>query len=299
MKKLFSERELQVQSFAGEDQIAKARTHRAVNNKLNNFFARFLENQLFFTITTIDENTNVWVSMVSGTPNFIKVINPSTITIDKTRIISPLEDLLFKNIKHQNTVSLLFIDRETSRRYRLNGKIKQEGTDLVVTIEETYGICPKHIQQRSFEYTSMSTVPIQVTKGSEILQAHKSLIENTNTFFLGTQAYNKKANASHKGGEQGFVQFIKNNTLRIPDYPGNNMFNSLGNLQENQKSGLLFMDYKTNSMLQLTGHGEIQFDQKSELDLIQSGNTGRFWLFKINSWIVTENFNQINWKYLN
>ena len=122
MKQVFSRDELYVQELANDDQIAKRRTHLAINSHLNSFFARFLENQLSFTITSIDENTNTWVSIISGTPNLIKVIDFSTIKIDKTLIVSPSEDIFFKNIQYQNNVGLLFIDWDTSRRYRLNGK---------------------------------------------------------------------------------------------------------------------------------------------------------------------------------
>jgi len=299
MKEVFSKGELYVQKLAGEDQVAKTRTPMAMNSQLSNFFASFIENQLLFTITSIDENANVWVSMISGTPNFIKVIDSSKIRIDKTCIVSPLEDIFYNNIKHKKNVGLLFIDWETSRRYRLNGVIKQEGSDLVINIEETYGICPKYIQKRSFEYTNISTIPILVTKGNTLKENHKLLIENTNTFFLGTQGINNTVDASHKGGKLGFLKFINNDTIRIPDYPGNSMFNSLGNLYENPNSGLLFIDYKTNTMLQLSGKGEIQFNQTNEHDLTQSGNTGRFWLFKPELWILTENFNQINWSFIN
>lgn len=299
MKEVFSKGELHVQKLAGEDHIATSRTSMATNQLLTNFSANFIESQLLFNITSIDQNNNVWVSMLSGTPNFLKVIDASTLKIDKTLIISPSEDIFYKNIKHKENIGLLFIDWETSRRYRLNGTIKQEGSDLVINIEETYGICPKYIQKRSFEYTNMSTAPIQLTSGTTIIEDHKQLIETANTFFLGTQGANNKVDASHKGGKSGFVKFINNNTLRIPDYPGNSMFNSLGNLYENPKSGLVFIDYTTNTMLQVTGKGEIQFNQNNNNDLKQSANTGRFWLFKIESWILTENFNQINWKFIN
>ena len=298
MKPIFSEGELYVQKLAGEDAIAQTRTPMALSSQLHSFSANFIKNQLLFNVTSTDANNNVWISMLSGTPNFITVLDYKTIKIDKTLIVSPTEDIFFTNIQSNKQVGLLFIDWETSRRYRLNGSIKEEGTDLVITIQETYGICPKYIQKRSFEYTNLSTIPTLISKGNLLNDKHKKLINHANTFFLGTSGASKKVDASHKGGKPGFVSFINNDTIRIPDYPGNSMFNSLGNLYENPNAGLIFMDYNTNMMLQLTGKGQIQFNQTTTNDLTKSGNTGRFWLFTIDSWILTENFNQINWNFI-
>lgn len=298
MEEVFSKGELHVQKLAGEDEIAQTRTSMAQNNQLNNFSAGFIFNQLLFNITSIDEENRVWISTLTGKPNLIEIIDSVTIRINKALIITPLEDVLFSNIKFNKEVGLLFIDWETSRRFRLNGKIEEDNNYLVINIQEIYGICPKYIQKRSFEYTTKEVKDIRLTKGTEITGTHKLLIENASTFFLGTRGASKKADASHKGGKPGFVKFISSDTIRVPDYSGNSMFNSLGNIYENPNSGLVFIDYKSNKMLQLTGKGEIQFHQENESDLKESGDTGRFWLFKIEHWILTENFNQINWDFI-
>lgn len=299
MEEVFSQGELYVQQLAGEDKIAQKRIPMAINNQLNDFSAEYLEYQLLFNITSIDQDNRVWISMLSGKPNLIKVIDFSTISIDKTLITSPSDDVFYKNIRHNKNVGLLFLDWETRKRYRLNGRIKEEKDNLIINIQETYGICHKYIQRRSFKYTNPNTPSIPSSlKGIEIMDIHKLLIENANTFFLGTCGLNKKVDASHKGGKPGFVKFINNNTIKIPDYSGNSMFNSLGNIHENPSSGLIFIDYKENKILQLTGRGEIKFNQTNKEDLVHSGNTGRFWLFKIDDWIWTENFNQINWDFI-
>ncbi len=299
MEEIFSKGELYVQELAGEAEIAQTRTHMAQNNRLDNFSARFIQSQLLFNITSINENDQVWISFLIGKPNLIEIIDAFTIRINKTLIISPLEDVFFENIKVNKQVGLLFIDWETSRRFRLNGKIVEDENYLTINIQEIYGICPKYIQKRSFQYTNKIVKVFNLKKGTEITNNQKLLIEKANTFFLGTRGLSNKADASHKGGKAGFVKFINNNTLKIPDYSGNSMFNSLGNIYENPNSGLVFFDYESNKMLQLTGKGEIMFHQKNKLDLKESGNTGRFWLFKIEHWILTENPNQVHWSFIN
>jgi hypothetical protein len=50
-------------------------------------------------------------------------------------------------------------------------------------------------------------------------------------------------------------------TLRFPDYPGNRMFQTLGNITIDPRAGLLFADWQTGSALQLTGRARIVWDQ--------------------------------------
>ena len=81
MGEVFSKGELHVQKLAGEDEVAKTRTPMATNSQLNDFFAGFLENQILFNITSVDEHDRVWISMLNGKPNLIKVIDSIKIRI--------------------------------------------------------------------------------------------------------------------------------------------------------------------------------------------------------------------------
>ena len=68
------------------------------------------------------------------------------------------------------------------------------------------------------------------------------------------------ADASHRGGNPGFVRIVDAHTLLIPDYAGNTMFLTLGNIQANPRAGLLFVDFASGSLLQLSGTAEIGWD---------------------------------------
>ena len=115
----------------------------------------------------------------------------------------------------------------------------------------------------------------------------KAWIQSTDTVFIGSQGTDRKMDASHRGGNPGFVEALDNHTLRIPDYQGNSMYNTLGNFVQNPHAGLLIIDFDNGKTLQLTGKAEIIFDQSGEMDLIKTGGTGRFWLFKVSEWVVT------------
>jgi ferredoxin-NADP reductase len=66
--------------------------------------------------------------------------------------------------------------------------------------------------------------------------------------------------ASHRGGDRGFVQVINDRRIRFPDYAGNNHFNTIGNLVVDPRAGYLFVDFESGSLLQLTGTASIDWD---------------------------------------
>jgi len=68
------------------------------------------------------------------------------------------------------------------------------------------------------------------------------------------------ADASHRGGLPGFVRVESVNRLVFPDYRGNRMFNTLGNLELSPRAGLLFPDFTTGDALQLSGRAAVLWD---------------------------------------
>jgi predicted pyridoxine 5'-phosphate oxidase superfamily flavin-nucleotide-binding protein len=71
---------------------------------------------------------------------------------------------------------------------------------------------------------------------------HKAQIESALYFFLATADAEGRPDCSFKGGTPGFVRVIGPNELIFPDYDGNGMFKSLGNLLINPNVGMLFID---------------------------------------------------------
>jgi uncharacterized protein len=69
----------------------------------------------------------------------------------------------------------------------------------------------------------------------------KAFIESAIYFFIATADAEGRPDCSFKGGTTGFVRVIADNELAFPDYDGNGMFKSLGNLLVNPNVGLLFI----------------------------------------------------------
>src|SRR5262249_38316472 len=84
-----------------------------------------------------------------------------------------------------------------------------------------------------------------------------AVVAGADTFFIASWHPRGGADASHRGGRSGFVRIRDERTLELPDYPGNNMFTTLGNLVEHPRAGLLFIDFACGDLLQLTARAEV------------------------------------------
>ena len=77
-------------------------------------------------------------------------------------------------------------------------------------------------------------------------------------FFLATADRDGWPDCSYKGGQPGFARVIDERTLAFPNYDGNGMFRSLGNILVNPKVGLLFVDFERPNRMRITGRAELQ-----------------------------------------
>ena len=157
---------------------------------------------------------------------------------------------------------MLGIELHTRRRNRVNGIITKIDSDrFEIEVQQTFGNCRQYIQARTFAPNKLSNLP-QIEEIASLEMWDNDLIANADTFFIAT-AYqdraagiNKGVDVSHRGGKQGFVRIENHQTLTIPDFSGNNHFNTIGNLELNPRAGLLFVDFADQHLLYLTGTTE-------------------------------------------
>jgi hypothetical protein len=124
-----------------------------------------------------------------------------------------------------------------------------------VDAEQIYANCPKYIAPR--EVISRLPVPTRPeSRGQSLEWGHRGWIENADTFFIATSHPDAGADCSHRGGPPGFVR-VEDGELQWDDFPGNAMFNTLGNLNVNPACGLVFVDWKQARLLQLSGNARL------------------------------------------
>lgn len=87
-----------------------------------------------------------------------------------------------------------------------------------------------------------------------------ALITETPFFFIAT-GHAQAMDCSYRGGAPGFVQVTGAHTLEWPEYDGNSMYRTLGNLTQNPRVGLLFMRFDGVSLrIRMTGNAQLLRD---------------------------------------
>lgn len=97
----------------------------------------------------------------------------------------------------------------------------------------------------------------QVTVRVAFTDEDRAFIQRAPMFFLATADAEGRPECSYKGGLPGFVRVVDERTLAIPDYDGNGMYRSWGNVLVNPHVGLLFLDFETPRRLRIAGTANI------------------------------------------
>lgn len=91
----------------------------------------------------------------------------------------------------------------------------------------------------------------------ELDDSDRAFIERQFMFFLATVDESGYPNCSFKGGSPGFVRVLDSKTLAFPDYDGNGMFLSLGNVRSTRQVGMLFIDFQKPNRMRVNGEATI------------------------------------------
>ena len=94
----------------------------------------------------------------------------------------------------------------------------------------------------------------------EILPSDKDFIERLDMFFAATVDGHGHVNCSYKAGAPGFVRVVDAHTLAFPNYDGNGMYLTMGNILETRQVGLLFIDFENQKRMRLNGEASIERD---------------------------------------
>ncbi|WP_020659777.1 pyridoxamine 5'-phosphate oxidase family protein [Amycolatopsis benzoatilytica] len=264
--------ELAVQRAAGVEKQAARLSKMAEPAGLSPGMAGFLLERTFLAVTGRAVDGRLWTSPLAGPPGFLEPRSATTLSV---RAGLPAGDPLHGLAAGQK-LGLISVEFATRRRVRINGELR-EATDeqLLVEVEQAYGNCPQYIQQRTL---SFEAEPAATRRDTALSAADRERIRAADTFFLGTINPGYGADASHRGGAPGFVR-VDGDSVWWPDYPGNNLFNSLGNIAANPEAALFFPDFETGRIVQLSGTAAIEWGEPGRPG--DDGSTGRIVRFAV------------------
>ncbi|MFD3932242.1 pyridoxamine 5'-phosphate oxidase family protein [Streptomyces sp. NPDC058614] len=229
---------------------------QAVGQGIRPVAAAFLEQQPTLVLGAADPASGaVWASLLTGEPGFLRATGPRQISVvGGVRAGDPLAGALSGQDTPVGTIAL---DPRTRRRMRLNGRARPTPRGLAIEADQIFSNCPKYLQRRE-SYETADRPSTTARRGSELTTEQREFIGSADTFFLAT-VHEHGADASHRGGNPGFVRADSPYELSWLDYPGNSMFLTLGNLEVDPRAGLLFLDWVSGAVLQLTGTARTEF----------------------------------------
>lgn len=245
--------ELAVQQRLGQSVIAH-RVGRMIRSDTPDAAAAFLAEQPMVVLAAADHRQQIWASLLTGPTGFVHADN-TTIAIDaRPAPGDPLREVLRQPHRH---IGMIAVEPQTRRRMRVNGTAEPTARGLLITPDQVYSNCPKYIARR--EITHRAEVPEHpACRYADRLDIRTmEVIERADTFFIGSADSEGNSDASHRGGNPGFLQVLSPTQLRWPDYRGNSMFMTLGNISVKPACGLLIPDWQTGSTIQLSGTAEI------------------------------------------
>ncbi|MEV5975579.1 pyridoxamine 5'-phosphate oxidase family protein [Streptomyces sp. NPDC052114] len=238
-----------VQDKAGVRDLAD-HVGRSIGQGIRPVAAAFLELQPLLVIGGADGTGAVHASPLTGDPGFVRATGPRQISVaGAPRPGDPLAAALAREGTPVGTIAL---DPRTRRRMRLNGRARPTSRGLAIAADQVFSNCPKYLQKRELYEGRRPEGPGEPVRGTRLTDGQRAFVAAADTFFLAT-VHARGADASHRGGNPGFVRVTSPYTLEWDDFPGNAMFLSLGNLVEDPRAGLLFLDWTTGTSLQLTG----------------------------------------------
>ncbi len=277
----FHEGEVALQRSVGVAERLEQFGRRVIRDHMPEQHRQFYGQLPFVVVGTVDPAGEAWATLLAGRPGFVTSPDPRRLTFS---MAADPADPAASGLGEGDAVGLLGIELHTRRRNRMNGRVRRdaEGT-FSVEVEHAFGNCPQYIQLRDFTFVrepdehDLASEPQIVTMSDPRV---RELIGEADTFFVASyveDADGRHVDASHRGGKPGFVRINDDGSLTIPDFAGNLHFNTLGNFLLNPRAGLVFPDFETGNLLQLTGDAEVILES-AEIDAFQGAE--RLWIFR-------------------
>lgn len=254
--------ELAIHARMGTQERMEQQGRRVIRAFLPEQHRQFFAQLPYVMVGTVDESGSPWASILVGEPGFLSSPDNRTLRVATQPLFGdPLAATLTDGID----IGLLGIELHTRRRNRLNGVVTTiDVNGFEVQVGQSFGNCPQYIQARMYELGEMDlTTPKPTHPLTALSVPERAMITAADTCFIATAYQAESAggasgiDVSHRGGKPGFVRIEDDRTLTIPDFSGNNQFNTFGNLELNPRAGLLFVDFEQGDLLYLTGTAKV------------------------------------------
>jgi uncharacterized protein len=261
--------ECAVQERAGAEALAARIGRNMVRDFMPDQHRAFFGALPYLMVASLDAEGLPWPSVLAGPPGFATSPDPHHLEIAARPAAG---DRLRDNLRLGAPIGLLGIELHTRRRNRMNGTVvAMNDSRFVVRVRQSFGNCPQYIQARApapAERRQASSKPER--EGALLSERAAELVTRADTCFIASASSAPSGDGraegvdiSHRGGKPGFVRVALGDgatVLTLPDFRGNFLFNTLGNIVANPRAGLMVIDFASGDVVSLTGRGEVVFD---------------------------------------
>ncbi|KAJ1568304.1 hypothetical protein HK405_002969 [Cladochytrium tenue] len=237
----------------------------------------------------VDSNGHPWATVWAhgGGGGFVRLVAPNVLDLhfeDVDRAADPVVQMLTQTAgSGPFLLAGLAIDLQSLDRVKIAGRLlaatlpgaievpMDESGDSVVprtdvgevrmamAVLESLGNCPKYVNKKLIR--SHRPTPTVISSSLPLRPEAVQLIGRADAFFM-SSTNNRSMDTNHRGGPPGFMRVVSNNeqkgvVLVYPEYSGNRLYQSLGNLSVNPRVGIVIPDFKTSAVLYLTGEAEL------------------------------------------
>jgi uncharacterized protein len=291
--------EQEVQRRVGVREPVERAGRNVIRDQMPDQHRELFEALPLLVVGSMDAEGRLWASLLSGKPGFVR--SPSA-KILQIKAQPALGDPIRDQLQIGSRLGVLGIQLETRRRNRANGRIIARDADsFSVEVAQSFGNCKQYIQAREpiFDASLLGAAGPVSSEGARLSERASELLTNADTFFIATASARAESGASdghdgegvdvsHRGGRPGFVRVTpgaRATELTIPDFRGNFMFNTFGNLEVNPHAGIVCPDFRTGDVLSLTGTAHVIWEG-AELDSFEGAD--RLLSFRVEAGVLLE-----------
>jgi ferredoxin-NADP reductase len=251
-------------------------------------YARWMSQSPLVALGTEDDEHRIWTTVLGGSAGAISPLGAGVLAVSSRARLSPTSDgsgvwtgsdpvieALFSSggrDDRERLVAGLAIDLEEQTRVKLAGRMvkgvvvpgetERSSVDVhvAVAIDETLGNCPKYLNRKAV--WPHEAHPTLVSDSLPLTPEAVDLIARADIFFLSSRHGDESMDTNNRGGAPGFVRILGNSidegvALVYPEYSGNRLLQTLGNLRSDPAIGITFPDFETGDVLYLTGRAVI------------------------------------------
>ncbi|MBM7060936.1 pyridoxamine 5'-phosphate oxidase family protein [Pseudomonas sp. UL073] len=278
-----------IQRHVGVREQMEAVGQRVIRDYMPDQHRQFFAQLPWLLVGSQDHDGQPQASLLWGQPGFAHSHAPDHLRIDA---LAEPDDPLYANLRPGARLGLLGIELPTRRRNRMNGALlEQDDSGFSVAVQQSFGNCPKYIQIRDWQIEHREPGPLESGVGLD--RRWLELVQRSDTLFIASQhgdPHSGGVDISHRGGAPGFVTLGADQRLWLPDYSGNLMFNTLGNLLLDPRCGLLWVDFASGDLLQLEARAELYWpDQLTAVGVTLPAGTERLLALSPGRWRLRRN----------